>query len=391
MAAPTSRQCPMMLRERAASIISRSAFADETPRPVPARHRPSRRVWLTLGIVGGIVGIAVATVVGFWPAISDAGRLGFGQLNPIWIIPAVLLVSVSMLSAALLQRRVLRAGGLALPVRSMIAIVVAGNAVSVTLPLAGSTAGTAFTYFQLKRRGADLPLAGWTLAVSGIISTSILALLLGLGASMTDDATTSLLGAAAIVVGVIPMVLLVASFRWPVVRVAAEQTAQRAIRAFQRVTNRGTRFDPTTVPRTIERVAGFRLGWRAGGSAAWLSVVNWTTDIACLAVCVAALGAPVPWTHLAIIYTAALGAASLSFTPAGIGIVETAVAVALMEFGTPAHQAIVAALMYRAISCWLVLALGWVSYAVLRRSAASVPTARVTAIQPAPAMPRPAA
>jgi hypothetical protein len=50
---------------------------------------------------------------------------------------------------------------------------------------------------------------------------------------------------------------------------------------------------------------------------------------AAVAVCVSALGVPVPWTHLVIVYGATLGAASLSFTPAGIGIVESAIAVAL--------------------------------------------------------------
>jgi hypothetical protein len=57
------------------------------------------------------------------------------RLNGAWIVPAIALAAVSMLTAALQQRRVLRAAGLQLPVRSMMAITLAGNAVSVTLPL----------------------------------------------------------------------------------------------------------------------------------------------------------------------------------------------------------------------------------------------------------------
>ncbi len=97
------------------------------------------------------------------------------------------------------------------------------------------------------------------------------------------------------------------------------------------------------------------------------SAVNWVTDLACLAVCVSALGVPVPWTHLVIVYGATLGAASLSFTPAGIGIVESTIAVALVQSGVPTSAAIVAALLYRAVSCWLALGVGWVSYAMMRR------------------------
>jgi uncharacterized protein (TIRG00374 family) len=125
------------------------------------------------------------------------------------------------------------------------------------------------------------------------------------------------------------------------------------------------------VSRAFERVAGFRLGWRAGASAAGLSAINWITDLACMAVCVGALGVPVPWTHLVVVYGATLGAASLSFTPAGIGIVESAIALALVESGVPASAAIVAALLYRAVSCWLVLAIGWISYAAMRPAVAS--------------------
>jgi uncharacterized membrane protein YbhN (UPF0104 family) len=69
-----------------------------------------------------------------------------------------------------------------------------------------------------------------------------------------------------------------------------------------------------------------------------------------------------------IVYGATLGAASLSFTPAGIGIVESAIAVALMQSGVPASSAIVAALLYRAVSCWLVLGIGWFSYGTMRHS-----------------------
>jgi uncharacterized protein (TIRG00374 family) len=97
------------------------------------------------------------------------------------------------------------------------------------------------------------------------------------------------------------------------------------------------------------------------------SAVNWIADVACLAVCIRALGVSVPWTHIVIVYGATLGAASLSFTPAGIGIVESAIALALVQSGVPMASAIVAALLYRAVSCWLVLGIGWVSYAIMRR------------------------
>jgi len=248
----------------------------------------------------------------------------------------------------------------------MVAITLAGNAMSVTLPLAGSTAGTAFTYMQLKKRGADVPTAAWTLATSGIISTTVLAVVLGVGAGVTGDGATPILGAVAVLLGIVPIVILLLSIRSPLVRRHAERVAERIITLLRRKKHRAAGRDPMVASRTFERMAQFRLGWRAGAAASVYSAVNWIADAACLAVCVSALGVPVPWTHLVIIYGATLGAASLSFTPAGIGIVESAIALALVQSGVPTSAAIVAALLYRAVSCWLVLGVGWVSYATMR-------------------------
>jgi len=325
-------------------------------------------------IAMAVVSAFVMTAAGgrVWPMLTTSHDLG--RIHVVWLVPAVLLAAVSMLAAAMLQRRVLRAAGVQLPLSSMAAITIAGNAVSVTLPLAGSTAGTAFTYHQLKQHGVDLPSAGWALAMSGIVSTSVLAIVLGVGATATGDGMTSILGPLTIVAGVLPMAALVASFRWPAVRESLERITQRSVARVRRVSRRGAAPDPRSVSAAFARVAGFRLGWRAATMSAVLSVINWTADIGCLAACITAFGVPVPWAQIAVVYAAALGAASLSFTPAGVGIVEGALAVALVRTGTPADVAVVAALLYRAISCWLVMLVGWVVYATMRRSSPSRPT-----------------
>jgi len=333
-------------------------------------RRPSLRRPLVLGLLG-IAAAATAVCFVRWPHFADSTIADVRRLDGVWVIPAVALAGVSMLTAALEQRRVLRAGGLSLPVRSMVAITLAGNAVSVTVPLAGSTAGTAFTFVQLRKRGADVATATWALATSGIISTAVLALVLGVGAGVTGDGATSVVGAVAVLLGIIPVVVVLLSFRSPALRAHAVHIAERFVIRLRRTKRRPDGFDTACVSRMFERMAMFRLGWRAGATASVYSAINWITDMACLAVCVNALGVTVPWTHLVIIYGATLGAASLSFTPAGIGIVESAIAVALMESGVPAAAAIVAALLYRAVSCWLVLGVGWVSYATMRQGKAA--------------------
>ena len=111
-----------------------------------------KRPALVVAVISAVIALAFVR----WPRMIDSLGGEVRRLDGVWIVPAVALAGLSMLTAALQQRRVLRARGVSLPVGSMMAITFAANAVSVTLPLAGSTAGTAYTYSQLKRRGAEI-------------------------------------------------------------------------------------------------------------------------------------------------------------------------------------------------------------------------------------------
>ncbi len=58
-----------------------------------------------------------------------------------------------------------------LSITSMVTIIYASNAISVSIPIAGSAMSAAFSFRAFARRGADRGLAGWVLAMSGVIST----------------------------------------------------------------------------------------------------------------------------------------------------------------------------------------------------------------------------
>jgi hypothetical protein len=64
---------------------------------------------------------------------------------------------------------------------------------------------------------------------------------------------------------------------------------------------------------------------------------------------------------------AGTGGSSLNLTPGGLGVVEAALTGALVALGVPANQALTAVLVYRAISFWLAIAIGWPVYWRLRR------------------------
>ena len=88
-----------------------------------------------------------------------------------WVLAAIALKGVSMGAFARLQRAMLRAGGTRLRITTALGIIYAGNAISVSLPLAGPEVGALFAYRQFLRRGATQVVAAWTVLASGVVSS----------------------------------------------------------------------------------------------------------------------------------------------------------------------------------------------------------------------------
>jgi uncharacterized protein (TIRG00374 family) len=97
----------------------------------------------------------------------------------------------------------------------------------------------------------------------------------------------------------------------------------------------------------------------------------WVADLACLTVSFLAVGADVPLRGLLLAYGAGQLAANLPVTPGGLGVVEGSITVALVTFGGGEASTVAAVLLYRLISFWLVLPIGWAcvgTFAVTGRS-----------------------
>jgi uncharacterized protein (TIRG00374 family) len=108
----------------------------------------------------------------------------------------------------------------------------------------------------------------------------------------------------------------------------------------------------------LTSLGSFRLGVPVATGAGLLALANWLLDIVCLALALQAVGAPVPWQGLVLAWAAGALASSARLTPGGIGVVETALASALVASGLPASQAVPAVLVYRLVSLWLLVAIG---------------------------------
>jgi uncharacterized protein (TIRG00374 family) len=100
--------------------------------------------------------------------------------------------------------------------------------------------------------------------------------------------------------------------------------------------------------------------WAAG-----MGLGNWVADCACLAISFLAVGAGVPWRGLLLAYGAGQLATILPVTPGGLGVVEGSLTIALVTFGGLQDSTVAAVLLYRLISFWLLLPVGWGSWGVL--------------------------
>jgi putative heme transporter len=75
-----------------------------------------------------------------------------------------------------------------------------------------------------------------------------------------------------------------------------------------------------------------------------------------------ALGVPVPWRGVLVIYGLTQVAASLPITPGGIGVVEGSMTALLIAYGTHATDAVAVVLLYRIVSFWGLAPIGWAAW-----------------------------
>ena len=89
------------------------------------------------------------------------------------------------------------------------------------------------------------------------------------------------------------------------------------------------------------------------------AIVNWMMDAVVLVMGLLTVGGPVPWRGVLLCYAAAQLLVELPITPGGLGVVEGGLVEVLTRFHVPVSRATAATLMYRAVSYWFLLLVGW--------------------------------
>jgi putative heme transporter len=321
-----------------------------------------QRVWpavrFVLGI--GILGVAVWALSGHRGELSGFSAV-FGNLKWWWIPPALVVELASFVCFAGLQYEFLRCGGLFPPEGSLLKMTFASQAITNSFP--GGTAFSAVYGFRWFRRfGADDTLAAWSLAGTVVASVVSLALVATAGLALATGEGASL-DLIPVIVGVFVITLAIGALFVYERPLAAVVTW--GIRASRKVTGRPRGDLAAEIERIVGMVTAVRLRPRQVVTILLWGLANWLFDCACFAMMFLAVNASIPWKGLLLAYGAGQLAATLPFTPGGLGVVEGSITIALAEFGGAHVSTIDAVLMYRVISFWLVLLVGWGLWAQL--------------------------
>jgi putative oxidoreductase len=349
--------------------------ADTRPAPEAGQRRahPLRRLVL------GLLTAAVFTVIIVYGRHTLARSLHvLDDANPGWLLLA-LVVEAGSLSVFGLSRTLLlranshRPGARRIRFREVMVVTYAANALSLSVPFAGAELAVVYSYREFRKHGTDSATTSWSLGVSALFSTSALAFVLLLGAAVGgwSAGTAAALGGA--LVYLVPGAGVLLALRYNRVRAVAQHVLARLAELSRRVFGKPEN-GAEGLEAFLDEVSSTGLPWSRYARIFALAAANWLLDCAALACAIRAMGQPVPWRDLLLVYGAGAAVGSTGITPGGFGLVELALAAALTASGLSASHALAAVLAYRLVNFWLVVAAGWVCVTVLARRSPRVPS-----------------
>ncbi|MET7422026.1 lysylphosphatidylglycerol synthase transmembrane domain-containing protein [Dactylosporangium sp. NPDC005555] len=334
---------------------------------------------LRIAVLLVVLGVAVFTLK---DKVPDPGQIAgtIASASPWWLVLAAVAELTSLRHFALQQRRLLAGFGVRMSVPRAVAVTFTRSAISFSLP-AGSAMSAGFAFRQFRTAGATRRTAGAVAVLSSVLSGVALVLMYGAvvlipRGGATGNADTLVLVLALLATGSVVFGLDFLLSRGTVpapVRLEPDEEARP-----DGLLGRGR----AAVARTVADLR--RLPRRSWVLSLIHATVNWGLDFACLAATAAAFGIDVSLVRLATVYLTVQLVRQVPISPGGIGVVEVALLAGLVSAGAGHDAATAAMLVYRLLSCWIIIPLGALTYATLRRRTSPAP-------KPAPRAPSPVA
>lgn len=305
-------------------------------------RRPFDRVprsLLRAALVAASALILGAAALHFRSTLPSLAQIG--SPAPQWLGLALLAQLASLVAYALIVRELLAVRGVTARTRELLRATVGGIALGASLP-GGQALSTAYWYRLLRQEGATPGAAAVALAGSMLAGIASLAGVLVLGVALAGDTGPA------------------ASIRLPILIGAAAAVALRL--AFGRRLARLARTVITRVtPAPVDELA---LTGRPLLKIACLAYLNWLLDCACLLASLLAVGAHVPLHSVLLTYALAQVVASIPLLPGGGGTVEVTLSLGFAAFGHTSSAIVAGVLLFRLISCWGLIPVGWAAIAL---------------------------
>ncbi|ACQ82273.1 integral membrane protein [Beutenbergia cavernae DSM 12333] len=296
-----------------------------------------------------VVTVTVAVIAGFILLTT----LNFDQIiaavreaNPVWMVVAFLLGLLTYLGSAM---SLVAFSPEKLPLWRTTLVQVAASVITLVAPAGIGPAALNLRYLQKNRIATPMALATVALVqVSQFVTTVLLLLVIAL-VTGSSGALDSLPSGAVLLVVALVLVAASTAFAFPAVR---RWVLARLVPMLRQVW-----------PRVVWVVGQpGRLAMGIGG--------NLIMTIGYLAAFQAALEAfaqSVPLTSLAIIYLVGTAAGSAIPTPGGVGTVELALTSGLRTAGVPTAVAASSAVLFRVLTFWGRVPLGWLAMRYLQK------------------------
>ena len=280
----------------------------------------------------------------------------FGHLHWWWIPVAVAAEGLSFISFTAMEYQLLTTGGgVTPPVFPLFRMTLGSQALNNSLP-AGNAVASVYGFRWFRRFGADDIFAVWAMVGTLIASMVTLSLVATAGLALAAEEGASL-DLIPVLIGV--LVLAIAAGALFVDERPLLLALNWGLRTSRSLLGRPRNDTTDLVDRIVRRITSVKLSWRRIVTIVALGAANWLFDCSCFAFMFLAVGAPIPWKGLLLAYGAGQLAAALPITPGGLGAVEGSITIALVAFGGAQVVTVDAVLLYRLISFWLVLVVGW--------------------------------
>jgi uncharacterized protein (TIRG00374 family) len=232
----------------------------------------------------------------------------------------------------------------------------AAIAMNDSIPL-GAGFSVAYLYRKLRGRGCSVLEATAALLAGNLLAIVALLVLLGIVLVAHTQATSVLSG-----VDIVILLLLLLLAAGAIVRI--DRFLVLAFWAASRVRSL-LRMKVETTQENRRSAGEMRFSRPALLKSSFGALGNWLFDLATLVLSLVAVHAHVGLIGVTAAYVLGALAANLPITPGGLGVVEGSITVALVAFGGAPSAMFAAVLLYRLVSFWIWIPIGWISYFVL--------------------------